>query len=65
MYSNTVILVRWKLTGRLECYVNLGKLFRHYVDGELGIKRNSLYKKDMYKGYQNKIVEIIKVRVKS
>ena len=64
MRSKTVILVRWKLSGRVEHFVNLGKLFAFYVNGELCVSRGTLDRKDLYVGYQNDVIEIIKSVVK-
>ena len=64
MRSQTVICVRWKLTGRIEHFVNLGKLYSNYKNNEIGVSRASLDRKDLYVGYQNETVEIIKSQVK-
>ena len=64
MRSKTVILVHWKLTGRNEHFVNLGKLFAFYVNGELSVSRGTLDRRDLYIGYQNDIVEITKSVIK-
>ena len=53
MRSNTIICVIWKLTGRIEHFVNLGKLYTHYGNDELGISRSSLNKKDLFDCYDN------------
>ena len=63
MRSNTIICVRWKLTGRLEVFVNLGKLYTRYSDVELGVSRWTLHKKNLEKSWQNDTVEIIKVNI--
>ena len=64
MRSKTVILVRWKLIGRIEHFVNLGKLFAYYVEGQLCVSRGTLDRKDLYIGYQNDVVEITKSVIK-
>ena len=64
MRSQTVICVRWKLTGRIEHFVNLGKLYTQYRNNEVGVSRGSLDRKDLYSGYQNDVVEILKSYVK-
>ena len=63
MRSQTVICIRWKITGRIETFVNLGKLYWTYNDSQLGVSRWTLNRKNLYEGYQNEIVEIIKTRV--
>lgn len=63
MRSQTIICIRWKLTGRIEHFVNLGKLYSTYKDSNLGVSRWTLNKKDLYEGYQNEIVEILKSRI--
>lgn len=64
MEYRTVIYVKWKLTNRFEIYVNLGKLFAAYKEGELGVARNTLYKKDLMAGYENDTVQLLKCFVK-
>jgi hypothetical protein len=64
MRSQTVICIRWKLTGRIEVFVNLGKVFSHYSTIELGVSRGTLDRKNLFDGYQNDIVEITKSYVK-
>ena len=63
MRSQTVICIRWKLTGRIETFTNLGKLYWRYADDQLGVSRWTLNKKDLFEGYQNEVVEVIKSRV--
>ena len=63
MRSQTVICIRWKLTGRIEVFVNLGKLFTSYSGNQLGVSRGSLDRKNLFEGYQNDMVEIYKMRV--
>jgi hypothetical protein len=60
MRSQTVICIRWKLSGRIEVFVNLGKVFTKYSNSELGVSRSSLDRKDLFGGYQNGSVEILK-----
>lgn len=64
MRSQTVILVRWKLTNRVEVFVNLGKLYSYYSGDQLGVSRSTLDRKNLYDGYHNDTVEIIKIYVK-
>ena len=64
MTSNTIICVIWKLTGRIEHFVNLGKLYTHYGNDELGISRSSLNKKDLFEGYDTETIKILKCNVK-
>ena len=63
MRSQTVIVIRWKMTGKVESFVNLGKLFYNYDSGQLGVSRFTLDRKDLFDGYQNDAVEIIKCYV--
>jgi len=60
MRSQTVICVRWKLTGRIEVFTNLGKLYWKYSDAQLGVSRWTLNKKNLFEGYQNETIEVIK-----
>jgi len=63
MRSSTIICIRWKLTGRIEVFNNLGKLYSSYSDGILGVSRYTLDRKDLFEGYQNDVVEIYKKRL--
>lgn len=63
MRSSTIICIRWKLTGRIEIFNNLGKLYSSYSDSVLGVSRYTLDRKDLFDGYQNDIVEIYKMKV--
>jgi len=63
MRSSTLICVRWKLTGRIEIYNNLGKLYSTYSTINLGVSRGSLDRKNLFEGYQNETVEIYKMRI--
>lgn len=65
MRSQTVIYIRWKLTNRVEVFVNLGKLYAHYNNDELGVSRWTLDRKDLYDGYETEFIEIKKVFVKN
>ena len=64
MRSQTVIVIRWKMTGKVESFVNLGKLFYNYDSGQLGVSRFTLDRKDLFDGYQNDTIEILKTYVK-
>ena len=63
MRSSTLICIRWKITGRIEIYNNLGKLYSSYSDSILNVSRYTLNRKDLFEGYQNDVVEIYKMRV--
>lgn len=63
MRSQTVIVVRWKLTEKIESFVNLGKLYNTYDSSQLGVSRWTLDRKDLFDGYQNDTVQIIKCYV--
>jgi hypothetical protein len=65
MRSETIIYLRWKLTGRIDFFVNLGKLYSYYTDVEMGVSRHTLNKKDLSIGYENGIIEVRKVQVYS
>ena len=58
MRSQTVIYIRWKLTNRVEVFVNLGKLYAHYNNDELGVSRWTLDRKDLYDGYETEFIEL-------
>ena len=63
MRSSTIICIRWKLTGRIELFNNLGKLYSSYSDSILGVSRYTLDRKDLFEGYQNDVLEIYKMRL--
>ena len=63
MRYRTVIYVRWKITGRVEIFINLGKLYARYSDSELGVSRSTLSKKDLFGGYSSGVAEIFKCHV--
>lgn len=63
MRSQTVIIVRWKLTERVEAFVNLGKLYARYSNVELDVSRWTLDRKDLFEGYENDTIFIIKTYV--
>jgi hypothetical protein len=64
MRSQTVIYVRWKLTGRIEIFVNLGKLYNNYSNEQLGVSRSTLDRKNLFELYQNDVIEMLKTYVK-
>lgn len=64
MRSQTAICIRWKLTGRIEVFVNLGKVYSNYSNEQLGVSRATLDRKNLFEGYQNEAVEIFKSYVK-
>lgn len=63
MYSKTVIYLKWKLSGRLEIFTNLGKLYSNYDQEQIGVSRSTLDRKDLFTGYQNDTVEIQKIKI--
>ena len=62
--SETVIYLKWKLTGRIEHFVNLGKLYKYHTEEELGVSRHTLNKIDLFEGYQNGNIEVLKTYVR-
>jgi len=44
-------------------FVNLGKLYAHYGNEQLGVSRWTLDRKDLYDGYESEYIEIRKVSV--
>jgi hypothetical protein len=64
MRSQTILIVRWKLTGRMEVFVNLGKLYTTYSSSSLGVSRYTFDRKNLFEGFQNEIVEILNAPVK-
>ena len=64
MRSETIIYLKWKLTGRIEHFVNLRKLYTYHSEEELGVSRHTLNKKNLFEGYHNDIVEVLKTYVR-
>lgn len=64
MRSQTAICVRWKLTGRMEIFVNLGKLYTNYSNEQLGVSRATLDRKNLFDLYENDTIEVLKSYVK-
>ena len=64
MNSKTVICVVWKLTDRIEIFVNLGKLYSIYSSSILGVSRYTSDRKDLFDGYENEIVKITKLYIR-
>jgi hypothetical protein len=64
MRSNTVICVRWKLSGRLEHFVNLGKLYTYYTGDDLVVSRSKLNRRNLFDGFHNDTIEIVKTYVR-
>jgi hypothetical protein len=64
MRSETVIYLRWKISNRVEVFVNLGKLYTSYSSDDLGITRWTLDRKNLFSGWENDTVEIKKIYVK-
>jgi hypothetical protein len=61
MRNASVICLRWKLTGRIEVFTNLGKLYKKHDSTALDISVHSLRKKNLFRGWHNDYVEVIKV----
>lgn len=61
MATSTVIYLRWKVTGRIEIFSNLGRLFSVYGTDQLGISRHTLNKKNLSDGYSNEYLELFKL----
>ena len=64
MRSSTIICIRWKLTGRIEVFNNLGKLYSSYSDTILGVSKHTLHRKNLFEGFQNEVFEIYKINLK-
>lgn len=64
MSSKTVIILIWKITGRIEAFVNLGKLYSVHTHEMLGVSRYTLDRKDLYRGYENEIIKIHKLYIR-
>lgn len=61
MRNTNVICVYWKITGRLEVFSNLGKLYTKYENSILGVSKWTLYRKNLEEGWENGFIKIQKV----
>lgn len=53
----------WKLSGRIDIFTTLSGLFKTYNADLIGISIHSLYRVDLYKGWENDTVIIRKIDV--
>jgi hypothetical protein len=58
--TSTIICLRWKKSGAIEHFSNLGKLYKKYDIQKLGVSRFTLDRKDLWFGYINEEIEILK-----
>jgi hypothetical protein len=63
MSAKTVIYLRWKLTGRIQIFSSLSKLYKTYENGELGVSIHTLNRKDLYNGWESDMIEIKKFTI--
>lgn len=61
MRNSYVIGVYWKISGRIEVFSNLGKLYSKYDGSILGISKWTLHRKNLSEGWENDIVKIQKI----
>lgn len=64
MRNNTIIFLRWKLSNRVEIFVNLGKLYSTYKPDEIGVSRSQLNRKNLYEMYENDTIQLQKCYIK-
>ena len=64
MRSKTVIIIEWRITGRVEAFTNLGKLYSIYSNDQLGVSRSTLDRKDLYDGYDNDVISLKKLFIR-
>lgn len=64
MRNNTIIYLRWKLSNRVEIFVNLGKLYSIYNKDSIGVSRSQLNRRNLYEKYENDTVEIQKCYIR-
>lgn len=65
MKNATIICMRWKYTGRIEAFTNLGKLYKKYDEDILGVSVHTLRKKKLYSGWENDMIEVYKIKMKN
>lgn len=61
MRNSYVIGIYWKISGRIEVFSNLGKLYSKYDSSILGISKWTLHRKNLSEGWENDIVKIQKI----
>lgn len=61
MRNSSVICIYWKITGRLEVFSNLGKLYTKYDGSILGVSKWTLYRKKLEDGWENDFLKIQKI----
>jgi hypothetical protein len=63
MGGKTIIYLKWKLTGRIEIFTNLGKLYNRYSVDDLCVSRHTLNRKNLYDGWESDMIELKKFTV--
>lgn len=61
MRNRILICVYWKITGRLEVYTTMTKLYEKHEDTILGVSKWTLYRKNLFEGWENDVVKIQKI----
>lgn len=60
---NTVILVRWNITGKIRIFKSIASLYKYHNE-DLNVSKWTLYSRNLFEGYQNDIVYIKKYDIR-
>lgn len=63
MLNKTVICLVWKLSGRIEIFTTLSKLYKYYNTDTIGVSIHTLIRKNLFNGWENDMVKVIKIKV--
>ena len=62
MIGDKVIMVFWKISGRIDMFHKLSRIYDVYPNNEVGTSIHSLYRKNLEEGYENDTVVIRKYK---
>jgi hypothetical protein len=63
MTNKTIICLIWKLSGRVEIYTTLSKLYDYYNKETIGASIHTLNRKDLSEGWENDTLKVLKLAV--
>ena len=63
MVNKTIICLVWKLSGRIEIFTTLGKLYKNYNADTIGLSIHTLTRKNLFEGWENDTMKITKLHI--
>lgn len=63
MINKTIICLTWKLSGRIEVFTTLGKLYAYYNPETIGASVHTLTRKNLFAGWENDTIRITKLYI--